>query len=203
MVEQSEFARIIWANWPALLWTANFAWWASEIWIFARDWRGARGQSADRFSRVALLAILGLSLAGAQWCIGQFPAARLPDGKIGAVRFACGIVLMWLGIGLRQWAVATLGRFFRTTVFLQEDHRLVTNGPYRRLRNPSYSGILLTVVGQGLTMGNALALLVLTGGVLAGLAWRVHVETQALRRHFGADFEAYAARSWAVIPLLW
>ncbi|HEY2177086.1 MAG TPA: isoprenylcysteine carboxylmethyltransferase family protein, partial [Caulobacteraceae bacterium] len=127
----------------------------------------------------------------------------LPDGDIGAVRFAAGIALMWLGIGLRQWSVATLGRFFRITVVVQEDHKLVTAGPYRWLRNPSYSGVMLTVLGQGLTFGNWVALLVLVGGVLAALAWRIAVEARALRGHFGPAYEAWAKKSWALIPWVW
>jgi protein-S-isoprenylcysteine O-methyltransferase len=62
---------------------------------------------------------------------------------------------------------------------------------------------MITVVGQGLIMGNWLALLVLVGGVLAALAWRIEVESRALREHFGPSYEAYAKHSWALIPWVW
>jgi protein-S-isoprenylcysteine O-methyltransferase len=203
MIHQSALAGLLWAHWHGLLAAANAAWALSEISIFARDRRAARGVSKDRSSLAVIIAALFASLAASTWCAAHLTFAKLPDGDLGAVRFAAGIALMWLGIGLRQWAVAVLGRFFRVTVVVQVDHQLVTAGPYRRLRNPSYTGIMITVVGQGLIMGNWLALLVLVGGVLAALAWRIEVESRALREHFGPSYEAYAKHSWALIPWVW
>ena len=203
MIHQSALAGLLWAHWRGLLAVANAAWGISEISILARDWRIVRGVSKDRSSLAVIIAALIASLAASNWCAAHASFAKLPDGDPGAVRFAAGIALMWLGIGLRQWAVAVLGRFFRVTVVVQEDHELVTAGPYRWLRNPSYTGIMITVLGQGLIMGNWLALLVLVGGVLAALAWRIEVESRALRDHFGAGYEAYAKRSWALIPWVW
>lgn len=202
-MRQSAFAAVLWAHWHALLSVSNAAWMASEAWIFARDWRSVTGVSKDRGSLLVIIGALIVSLAVAIWCAAHLAFARLPDGDIGAVRFAAGIGLMWLGIALRQWSVATLKGFFRTTVMLQADHRLVTTGPYRWLRNPSYTGVVITVLGQGLTFGNWVALLVLVGGVTGALAWRIAVETRALRGHFGAEYEAYAKRSWALIPWVW
>jgi len=176
---------------------------ASEAWIFARDWRSVRGTSQDRFSLPVIVGAVIVSVAAAIWCTNHLAFARLPDGDLGAIRFAAGLVLMWLGIGLRQWAVATLGGLFRTTVVVQADHQLVTRGPYRWLRNPSYTGAMITVFGQGLTFGNWVALVVLVGGVLSALVWRIAVESRALRSHFGEAYEAYAKRSWALIPGVW
>jgi protein-S-isoprenylcysteine O-methyltransferase Ste14 len=203
MAQQSAFAQFVWANWQILLWASNAAWSLSETWIFARDGRVVRGVSKDRFTLAAIILALVLSLAASVWCAAHLTFAKLPDGDPGALRFASGIGLMWLGIGLRQWAVATLGGFFRTTVVVQVNHQLITEGPYRRLRNPSYTGVMLTVLGQGLTMGNWVALLVLVGGVLTALAWRIEVESRALRSHFGFSYDAYEKSSWALIPWVW
>ena len=200
---QSIFAPWFWAHWQVLLWTSNAGWWLSELWIFARDLRRAKGARADRSSLLIILAAVAVSVAAAMWCADHAAFARLPDGEIGAARFATGLALMWIGIGLRQWAVATLGAMFRITVMVQDDHRLITRGVYSRLRNPSYTGALITVIGQGLTLGNWLALAVLVGGVLAALAWRMHVEAHALRGRFGADYDAYVRRSWAILPPIW
>jgi protein-S-isoprenylcysteine O-methyltransferase len=203
MAHQSAFADLVWTHWRGLLWAANTAWMLSELWIFARDWRAVTGVNKDRFSLAAIVVAVGASVTASVWCAAHLAFAKLPDGDLGAVRFAAGITLMWLGIGFRQWAVATLGKFFRTRVVVQNDHQLVTAGPYRRLRNPSYTGVMITVLGQGLIMGNWVALLVLVGGVLAALAWRMEVESRALREHFGASYEAYEKRSWALIPWVW
>lgn len=114
-----------------------------------------------------------------------------------------GIVLIWGGIALRLWAVRTLGRFFRVTVTVQDDHRLVDPGPYRRLRNPSYTGALITMAGVGLAIGNWLSLAAMALIPMLGFGWRIRVEEASLAARFGADYESYRGRRWALIPFVW
>ena len=203
MIQQSTFADLVWGHWRPLLNISYVAWMASEFSILARDLRVVRGVNKDRASLLVIIAAIGIGVAASMWCSAHLAFARLPDGDVGAVRFAAGIALMWLGIGLRQWAVAALGRFFRVTVVVQDDHRLITDGPYRRFRNPSYTGLMITVLGQGLITGNWIALLVLVGAVLAALTWRMAVEANALRERFGEAYDVYASDRWALIPFVW
>jgi protein-S-isoprenylcysteine O-methyltransferase len=105
-------------------------------------------------------------------------------------------------MALRLWAVLVLGRFFRITVIMQDEHRLVEEGPYRLLRHPGYAGGLLTIIGIGLAMGNWLALLVLLAAVLLGYGYRIRVEERALRQRFGERYDRYAASRWRLVPFL-
>jgi protein-S-isoprenylcysteine O-methyltransferase Ste14 len=59
-----------------------------------------------------------------------------------------GVIVMWLGLATRIWAVAALGGAFRTTVEVDLDQAVVTTGPYKWIRHPSYAGLLLTVAGS-------------------------------------------------------
>lgn len=187
--------------WRAVFWSAYAAWCVCEVWVFARDRRAASGEVRDQGSRVALvgLIVLGATLAfflayGARrwWIAGPAP-----------VVFFSGVALMWLGVALRVWAVLTLGRFFRTVVMLQDEHRLVTTGPNRWLRNPAYTGTLATLLGLGLALGNWLSVLAASGGVLLGYAVRIPVEEKALKARFGEAYAAWARRTWALIPPIW
>ena len=117
--------------------------------------------------------------------------------------FYTGIGLIWAGMALRLWAVMTLGQFFRTSVLVHEDHRLITSGPYRVLRHPSYTGSLITLGGIGLAMGNWLSVLIITGCALLAFAIRMMVEETALAEHFGAEFAMHKRRTWAIIPFIW
>jgi protein-S-isoprenylcysteine O-methyltransferase Ste14 len=110
-------------------------------------------------------------------------------------------VLIWTGIALRLWAVRTLGRFFRVTVTVQDDHRLVDSGPYARLRNPSYTGSLITMAGVGLSIGNWLSLAAMALIPIFGFGWRIRVEEASLAARFGADYEAYRGRRWGAHSL--
>jgi protein-S-isoprenylcysteine O-methyltransferase len=129
------------------------------------------------------------------------PAAQIP-GR-GWPLLLSGLVLMWGGIGLRLWAVRTLGRFFRTVVHIQDHHQLLSDGPYRLLRHPSYAGTLLTLAGVGLAMGNWLSCLVAVLGALIGFTRRIQVEEAALHARFGDAYTAYAQHTWRLVPFIW
>ncbi|HVC82151.1 MAG TPA: isoprenylcysteine carboxylmethyltransferase family protein [Chloroflexota bacterium] len=129
------------------------------------------------------------------------PATRI--GGSGWIQVIIGGCLVGAGIGLRIWAIRTLGRFFRTVVVIQEDHQLVDDGPYQMLRHPSYAGTLLSVVGVGIGLGNWLSTLAVVALTLAGFVRRIILEESVLRDQFGASFQAYAKRTWRVVPLVW
>jgi protein-S-isoprenylcysteine O-methyltransferase Ste14 len=62
--------------------------------------------------------------------------------------------LMFAGIGIRLWAIKSLGKYFTFELAIRKDHKLITKGPYKYLRHPSYTGLLLEVIGYTLFMFN-------------------------------------------------
>jgi protein-S-isoprenylcysteine O-methyltransferase Ste14 len=96
-----------------------------------------------------------------------------------------------------------LGRYFTRDVATREGQRVVESGPYRWIRHPSYTGILMTAAGFGLALGNALALAIVLIGVLAGLLYRVAVEERALATDLGQPYRTYMLRTRRFIPFLW
>jgi protein-S-isoprenylcysteine O-methyltransferase Ste14 len=114
-----------------------------------------------------------------------------------------GIAVALAGLALRTWAVRTLGRFFSVTVVIQPDHEVVDTGPYRWLRHPSYSGLLLAALGFGLALENWLSLLALTVLPAVGILIRIRAEEAALSSALGDAYRAYAARTDRLIPGVW
>ena len=187
--------------WPTVFWCSYVGWFLMECWVFNRDRRAASGQSKDRGSFGVFMLVVPVGLGGA-----FYAAYRSVDTQIAAPPeplFWSAIALIWIGMALRLWAVLTLGRFFRTSVFIQDDHRLITSGPYRRLRNPSYTGGLITFVGIGLALGNWLSLAAAVVAIMIAYGWRIRTEEEALRERFGQAYADYMRRSWALIPLIW
>ncbi len=176
------------------------AWLAMEIWISARDRRRRAGTSQDRGSLGVIVIAYVLALSTAGILAASQPWARIQPFHTQA--FWAGLVLMWAGMALRLWAVLVLGRFFRITVMVQDEHRLVEDGPYRVLLHPAYAGGLLTMAGIGLAIGNWLSLLVMMLVVLAAYGYRIRVEERALRARFGDSYERYAAARWRLVPFL-
>src|SRR5262249_56376675 len=132
-------------------------------------WRAARPAARDPpafiLSAGIVAAVSGAELLGRK---GRLP---WPGGLVWPV--AVGLVLIASGIGLRVWSIATLGRFFQYQIKVQPGHRVVTGGPYRYVRHPSYTGIALVLAGVGRAGDDVLSLgavAVLGGGGPAGRA---------------------------------
>jgi protein-S-isoprenylcysteine O-methyltransferase len=113
------------------------------------------------------------------------------------------VALLVGGIGLRIWAIRHLGRFFTVAVGIQEDHRVIDDGPYRLVRHPSYTGSLVALTGVGLLTFNWLGLLLIVSCTLLAYALRVAVEEKAMLAQFGARYAQYAARTKRLIPYIY
>jgi protein-S-isoprenylcysteine O-methyltransferase Ste14 len=122
--------------------------------------------------------------------------AVLPGGDV--VRW-CGLVILAAGAALRVWPMMTLGGRFTSVVALQEEHGLQTEGPYARVRHPSYLGILAMDLGFALVFRSALALVLLPVPFWM-FRKRMEVEEAFLLRHFGEPYRDYMARTSRILP---
>ena len=113
-----------------------------------------------------------------------------------------GALLYIIGGALRLWPVFVLGNRFSGLVAIQPGHRLVTDGIYRNLRNPSYLGLLILGVGWALAFRSGVGLLLVTLTVIPLIA-RINAEEALLKAQFGSEYEAYCARSWRLVPGLY
>ena len=104
------------------------------------------------------------------------------------------------GCGCGRWSA--LGDRFSGLVAIQPGHRLVTDGVYRLIRHPSYLGLLIGSLGWSFAFRSGLGIIV-TALTLPPLLARVNAEERLLQAHFGAEYDAYRARTWRMIPGLW
>ena len=87
-------------------------------------------------------------------------------------------------------------------VAIQKDHALVTDGLYRVIRNPSYLGLMVMLAGWALAFRSLLGL-ALAAAFVPPLIARIHSEEALLGKHFGAEYDAYRARTWRLIPYVY
>jgi protein-S-isoprenylcysteine O-methyltransferase Ste14 len=174
-------------------------WAVLELGLRVRERLQGRGGAArDRATRVLIAVTLGTAIALAAATASQATALRIA----GPHRVA-GLIVMWLGLAIRFWAIAALGRAFRTTVEVDPGQAVVSTGPYRWVRHPSYSGLLLIVAGFGLAVGNWLALVICIVLPLPALLLRIQVEEAELTSVLGDRYRAYQAQTKRLIPGLW
>src|SRR5438094_5650899 len=158
--------------------TAYFVWIVSELFgavlVPRLRPRGATRVTRDRGSGALIIFTVFVSIILAL-SLGYAGVGPLPDWV-----FYPGIFLMLLGVVVRQWAIAVLGRFFSLTVRVAEDHRVVVKGPYRLVRHPSYTGVLITFIGLALAVQSSGALLVLLAVFGVSDGYRMCVEVGVL-----------------------
>jgi len=117
--------------------------------------------------------------------------------------FLAGAFIVVAGTTLRLWAILTLGRFFRSTVMIQPNHEVIASGPYRLVRHPSYTGVLLSCFGIGIALGSWLSLLVMMPLVFIGLYVRIRVEEDVLSSSLGDSYRQYMRSTRRLIPFLY
>jgi protein-S-isoprenylcysteine O-methyltransferase Ste14 len=154
----------------------------------------ARQRIAVALMQVASLAVMIVAPFGDRRGLGVV-------GVPGALRFV-GLAMYAAGVVVMHWTEAHLGRQFSLQVAIQDEHRLVTDGPYRYLRHPRYLGIIVSFAGVALVFRSWLAL-ILVGVIKAVLLWRIHDEEALMREEFGAAWDAYCRRTWRLAPFVY
>jgi protein-S-isoprenylcysteine O-methyltransferase Ste14 len=115
-----------------------------------------------------------------------------------AVRYL-GVAAMFIGSILRVWPMFVLGHRFSGLVAIQRDHQLVTTGPYRFVRNPSYAGMMIGMAGWALIFRSSVGV-VLTALGFVLLVSRIRDEEALLSSQFGAEYAEYCRRTWRLVP---
>ncbi len=116
--------------------------------------------------------------------------------------YFAGIIFLLAGVSIRQWAVAVLGKYFSHVVGVQKDQKVVDIGPYRYVRHPSYTGILLIQIGIALSFQCWIAVpaAVISFGLAYG--YRMLKEEKLLVESLGDGYRQYMDKTKRVIPFL-
>jgi protein-S-isoprenylcysteine O-methyltransferase Ste14 len=179
-----------------LLWIVFIAFWI----VMARSGKAVaeRESAYSRLSHYLPLAIAIYLIAAP-----NVPIAPLSDRfvplALWPVRF--GAALTFLGIAFAIWARIRLAGNWSSDVTLKRDHELMVDGPYRWVRHPIYTGILVALAGTALAVGEWRGVLAVALAFAA--FWRkLRIEEALMRRQFGESYARYADRVPALIPFL-
>ena len=162
--------------------------------------RSRTGTKQDRSTLRVVWLVIVVSVAAGVYVAKRLSAAALPYQRSFAV---VGVVLFVFGLLLRWWAIITLGRFFTVDVTIENDHKLVEHGPFRMVRHPSYTGVLLAFVGVALSLDNWAALLVILVPIGAAFIHRMNVEENALSGGLGSKYTDYMRRTKRLVPFVY
>jgi protein-S-isoprenylcysteine O-methyltransferase Ste14 len=158
----------------------------------------ARARDRGSFFFVVSMIWLGVGLDVAS----RYVVPRAAIERMRTEIFFVGIVLIWLGIAFRYYAMRVLGRYFTFDVAVHAGQTVIEAGPYRFIRHPSYSGALITLIGFGLAFGNWAGLVALLACAGIGYAYRIHVEESALIVELGDPYKEYMRRTRRIVPFV-
>jgi len=117
-----------------------------------------------------------------------------------SVAFA-GLIVACLGIAFAIWARMTLGSNWSGAVTIKQNHTLVQSGPYRIVRHPIYTGLLIALTGSAMQYGYLRSL---CGVLLAGFGFWLKslFEEQYMTHRFGDQYLIYRQRVRALVPFI-
>lgn len=127
--------------------------------------------------------------------IAKIAIAPLPNWL-----YYLGIAVMFAGMAFRQWSIAVLGRFFSGVIGVQKEQKVVESGPYHLIRHPSYTGVLIYLVGMGLALQSGAAVLINVAIFAIAYGYRIYVEEKVLKQELGSDYVEYMKRTKRLIP---
>ena len=175
------------------LWLAFAIVWTLAAFATKRTVR--RQTSTSRIVQSSLV-VFGFLLLLRPWILPALDIRVIPDSP--PINF-CGIVLTAAGIALAIWARLVIGTNWSGSVTVKRNHQLIRTGPYRFVRHPIYSGILLAMLGTAVGYGMLPGLIGFALTFIALLAkWQI--EEKFMIEEFGDQYHQYRREVKAVIP---
>src|SRR5262249_15861597 len=112
-----------------------------------------------------------------------------------------GLALTVAGVGFALWARLSIGQNWSSTITIKVRHELIQTGPYRLVRHPIYSGLLLAFLGTAVVHGEFRGLI---GFPLAILGWgfKLRMEESFMVQQFGNAYMDYKQRVKALVPFV-
>jgi protein-S-isoprenylcysteine O-methyltransferase Ste14 len=189
MIRIAELWRVLipalWAVWIAL-------WLAAALNVKRPRWRENLGAALWNRAPVLLGMVLMMTPRGP---LGAFAWRVVPPGAAAPLS---GIALTAAGLMFTGWARWYLGGNWSGNVTVKEGHTLIVTGPYRWVRHPIYSGLLLALLGTALAAGTARAF-VGAGLILLGFVVKLRVEEARMRETF-AEYAEYCRHTARLVP---
>lgn len=183
---------------PTLWSESNTLWLVFALYFTARyqPVRVKRNGGFNYFSMERLSLILGAGLLFFPRTHASFLSTSLHLSKAVAMT---GLCLTIIGLAFSAWARDVLGRNWSGRVIIQDNHQLVTAGPYAYVRHPLYTGILIAMTGTMLIADDVGALL----GFFFCVAFfllKAQREERILEAEFGPVYANYRAHTGGLLP---
>jgi protein-S-isoprenylcysteine O-methyltransferase Ste14 len=150
----------------------------------------------DKYSMMGILvmAIIVYNIAVIEWALKTSHPFSISISSI------IGFGMIWGGMALRVYAIKKLAYYFSNITEIKEGHQIIDVGIYGKIRHPSYTGAICTMIGTlvWLEAWNSFAICL---GLIAFAYWhRITQEEQLLTKHFGEKYIQYCQKTGLLLP---
>ncbi|MDR1023909.1 MAG: isoprenylcysteine carboxylmethyltransferase family protein [Prevotellaceae bacterium] len=154
-----------------------------------------------REKRLTQMMTVAMAVPGLLWLFTpwlSFGQLALPDG-VRIAGFAVGAYGMWWFYRIHR----TLGDNWSPVLEIRREHTLITGGPYKRVRHPMYSDMVLWLVSFALITANWFYALTFGAGLAIILTVRIPDEEKLMTERFGEQYGEYKKRTKRLIPYVY
>ncbi len=181
----------------ATIWTVFWVLWVLPA-VFGK--RTIQRQPAgSRILQIVLLVVAYVLIVNGSVGWNWLNQRVVPAGR-GSTEAGYGLLVA--GMLFAAWARLFLGGNWSSNVVLKEDHTLILSGPYRIVRHPIYTGLLVALSGTAIAVGELRGFV---GVVLAAVAWKIKSisEETLMVQKFGDQYTRYREQVKGLVPYLW
>jgi protein-S-isoprenylcysteine O-methyltransferase Ste14 len=143
-----------------------------------------------------VLALAGFLLFEQAWVLGVLGVRILPQTSIVGW---FGVALTFFGAVISIWARIIIGSNWSSRVTIKVDHQLIRSGPYKYVRHPIYTGMLLAFLGTAVVLGELRGLVAIALAVVA-LSLKAQREEKFMRSEFGDSYQQYRGQTGFLVP---
>ncbi len=150
----------------------------------------------DKYSMLGILgmAIIIHNLAVVEWALKTTHKFSISTSSI------VGFGMIWGGMALRIYAIKKLAYYFSNITEIKEGHQIVDVGIYGKIRHPSYTGAICTMIGTLIWL-EAWNVFVICLGLITLTYWhRITQEEKLLTKHFGEKYIQYCKKTGLLFP---
>ena len=163
--------------------------------------RSAEGLTAAR----SRLSIVGIGIQSASFVVAMAAPVKFSTPSESVRSFVLAAIVLALGVAgalLFDRSAKALGANWSLVARTREEHQLVREGPFARMRHPIYFAMLLLLIALSIGLGHIWGLIAAIPLFVVGTLIRIREEERLLRQQFGDAYDSYARETPAFIPFI-
>lgn len=169
------------------------------IWLFTSS-RLVRKKGEKRSDRGSIwIVILGFCAS----IYVSYYFREISDLVLPNIFFYIGVIMIILGVIIRDLSVITLKKAFTLSVQVSKNQHLIKTGLYKYIRNPAYTGSIISLVGIAFAFRSVFAPIAVFIICMVCYGYRINIEEKALRNQFKDEFDDYSKKTYKLFPFIW